>query len=171
MFPDSEIARTFACGKDKTAYIARFGLALLPPAEGMLISLRKELKEKLALWGHSSWQTQTHRGRDIKKKQVNCSKLRQSWRQRAKNWDQCSKNQMFRLMACSVHASCYCCVKERKRQVVRKWPYRMSGYGGRKGADKVLSLGLNLVPSCGTPVETLRGADVVPLSTIFTLLQ
>lgn len=25
MFPDSEIARTFACGKDKTAYIARFG--------------------------------------------------------------------------------------------------------------------------------------------------
>lgn len=27
MFPDSEIARTFACGKDKTAYIARFGLA------------------------------------------------------------------------------------------------------------------------------------------------
>nr|XP_055062823.1 uncharacterized protein LOC129445852 [Misgurnus anguillicaudatus] len=27
IFPDSEIARTFACGKDKTAYIARFGLA------------------------------------------------------------------------------------------------------------------------------------------------
>lgn len=27
MFPDSEIACTFACGKDKTAYIARFGLA------------------------------------------------------------------------------------------------------------------------------------------------
>ncbi|XP_067268442.1 uncharacterized protein [Chanodichthys erythropterus] len=27
MFPDSEIARSFACGKDKTAYIARFGLA------------------------------------------------------------------------------------------------------------------------------------------------
>ncbi|XP_072564979.1 uncharacterized protein [Paramormyrops kingsleyae] len=27
MFPDSEIARTFKCGKDKTAYIARFGLA------------------------------------------------------------------------------------------------------------------------------------------------
>lgn len=27
MFPDSEIARTFACGKDKTSYIARFGLA------------------------------------------------------------------------------------------------------------------------------------------------
>ena len=27
MFPDSEIAKTFKCGKDKTAYIARFGLA------------------------------------------------------------------------------------------------------------------------------------------------
>ncbi len=27
MFPDSEIAKSFRCGKDKTAYIARFGLA------------------------------------------------------------------------------------------------------------------------------------------------
>lgn len=27
MFPDSKIAKTFSCGKDKTAYIARFGLA------------------------------------------------------------------------------------------------------------------------------------------------
>lgn len=27
MFPDSEIARTFARGKDKTTHIARFGLA------------------------------------------------------------------------------------------------------------------------------------------------
>lgn len=27
MFPDSEIAKTFKCGKDKTAYMARFGLA------------------------------------------------------------------------------------------------------------------------------------------------
>ncbi|KAI4804159.1 hypothetical protein KUCAC02_025796 [Chaenocephalus aceratus] len=27
MFPDSEIAKTFTCGKDKTGYIVRFGLA------------------------------------------------------------------------------------------------------------------------------------------------
>lgn len=27
MFPDSDIAKTFTCGKDKTSYIARFGLA------------------------------------------------------------------------------------------------------------------------------------------------
>lgn len=27
MFPDSEIAKTLTCGKDKTSYIARFGLA------------------------------------------------------------------------------------------------------------------------------------------------
>lgn len=27
MFPDSNIAKTFTCGKDKTSYIARFGLA------------------------------------------------------------------------------------------------------------------------------------------------
>lgn len=27
MFPDSDIAKTFMCGKDKTSYIARFGLA------------------------------------------------------------------------------------------------------------------------------------------------
>ncbi|KAJ8364756.1 hypothetical protein SKAU_G00135870 [Synaphobranchus kaupii] len=27
MFPDSDIAKTFACGKDKTGYIIRFGLA------------------------------------------------------------------------------------------------------------------------------------------------
>ena len=27
MFPDSEIAKTFTCGKDKTGYVIRFGLA------------------------------------------------------------------------------------------------------------------------------------------------
>ena len=27
MFPDSECAKTFTCGKDKTCYLARFGLA------------------------------------------------------------------------------------------------------------------------------------------------
>ena len=27
MFPDSDIAKTFACGKDKSGYIIRFGLA------------------------------------------------------------------------------------------------------------------------------------------------
>ncbi|KAJ8411112.1 hypothetical protein AAFF_G00181470 [Aldrovandia affinis] len=27
MFPDSDIAKTFACGGDKTAYITKFGLA------------------------------------------------------------------------------------------------------------------------------------------------
>ena len=27
MFPDSELAKTFTCGKDKTAYFVRFGLA------------------------------------------------------------------------------------------------------------------------------------------------
>ena len=27
MFPDSECAKTFSCGKDKTCYLARFGLA------------------------------------------------------------------------------------------------------------------------------------------------
>lgn len=27
MFPDSEIAATFACGSNKTAYITKFGLA------------------------------------------------------------------------------------------------------------------------------------------------
>lgn len=28
MFPDSDIAKTFTCGSDKTAYIAKFGLAI-----------------------------------------------------------------------------------------------------------------------------------------------
>ena len=27
MFPDSEIAKTFTCGKDKTGYMIRFGLS------------------------------------------------------------------------------------------------------------------------------------------------
>ena len=28
MFPDSDIAHSFRCGADKTAYIAKFGLAV-----------------------------------------------------------------------------------------------------------------------------------------------
>lgn len=27
MFPDSDIARSFACGSDKTAYVSKFGIA------------------------------------------------------------------------------------------------------------------------------------------------
>lgn len=30
MFPDSEIVKSFTCGKDKTSYILKFGLAPLP---------------------------------------------------------------------------------------------------------------------------------------------